>query len=550
MTNDAARPFDTAAVGASPAALLMLDGLDRVLTASDGALWLLGRPRATVEGQLVRDVLGFDILLDGELGGSVDSETEVLLRGDRVALAVSVQSIVIDALEGSRLVLLRDVSAEQRRMGDLAFRAEHEPSTRLPNRTAAIDQLRDRLRQRVPMAVVAIELDRLASLVPILGDELIGTLVSVAARRIEQHCRPGDVLAHIGQSQLLVVRPGIDDDEDLLDLVELLVQAVGNELRLGESTFRTRATCGATIAGSLDIAEDVLQDTLLAMRHAVHEQLDVARFTTAMRHAEQRQLLLERALDEALNTNGLELHLQPVVDLASERVVSYEALARWSHPSLGRIGPDEFIPLAERVGLIRRIGEWALESALVMIERWREMGAPVVPIAINLSPSQLLDSSFIDLLTDAVTRHAAAGAVSVEVTEGVLASPGAVDTLHELSARGMTIAIDDFGTGFSALSYLAAMPASVVKIDRSFVLRLEESRTRVVVDGIIALAHRLGLRVIAEGVESEDVLQELRRLGCDAVQGYHTGAPAPFEHWLERAVVPQQEEDARCQPTS
>ena len=355
------------------------------------------------------------------------------------------------------------------------------------------EQIQELLIRGQHVAIIAIELDRLESLVPLLGDDLVGALVSVAARRVEQLGTGGEIIAHVGPAHLLYACPGLEDDEDLLDFGVAVVDAVGRSVELGASSFRTGAVCGVTVAHPWDVVDSAIRDALLALMQASSRRSEVARFVPEMRELEQRQLLMELELQDALAGDLLELHLQPVVDVRSGAIVSFEALARWTHPQFGEVSPAEFIALAEQTGLIRSIGEWGVRRTLEYVQRARLDGRALPPIAINFSPSQLLDSSFIDFVSTAVEQHEAWGAITVEVTEGVLVSEGAIEALHHLASRGIAIAIDDFGTGFSALSYLAEVPASTVKIDRSFVLRLCEPRSYIVVSGIIALAPLLPL---------------------------------------------------------
>ena len=521
--------LDRTAIESSTTPVALVDGDDTIVSVSNGLCDLLFSEAAQLVG------LGLHQMFRSDPRHFAHDETVSVLRRDKVALSVRIQVIEIDETRDHRLVVVYDVSEQQRRMGDLSFRAGHEASSRLPNRAAATEQIQELLHRGQPVAILAVELYRLEGLVPLLGDDLVGALVSVAARRIEQLGQGGEVIAHVGPAHLLFGCPGLEDDEDLLDFAVAVVDAVGRSVELGASSFRTSAVCGVTVAQPWEMADSAIRDALLALMQASSRRTDVARFVPEMREVEHRQLLMELELQEALANDRLELHLQPVVDVRGGGIVSFEALARWTHPQFGEVSPAEFIALAEQTGLIRSIGEWGVRRTLEYIDDARRNGHALPPIAINFSPSQLLDSSFIDYVASAVERHQAWGAIAVEVTEGVLISEGAIEALRQLATRGISVAIDDFGTGFSALSYLAEVPASTVKIDRSFVIRLGEPRSYIVVSGIIALAHALGLRVIAEGVEAPDMLEQLRVLGCDSVQGYLTGRPGPVERWWPEA---------------
>jgi diguanylate cyclase len=520
--------IDRHTVEASGTPVALIDADDVIVAVSAGMCDLLMSEPEHLVGVAIHQMFRSDAR-----HWALDEMVSVLRR-DKVALAVRIQVVELDR-GANRLVVVYDVSEQQRRMGDLSFRAGHEPSSRLPNRAAATEQIQELLHRGHPVAIIAIELSRLEGLLPLLGDDLVGALVGVAARRVEQLGQGGEVIAHVGPAHLLFASPDLEDDEDLLDFGVAVVDAVGRSVELGASSFRTSAVCGVTVAHPWEAADSAIRDALLALMHASSRRQDVARFASEMREVEQRQLLMELELQDALANDALELHLQPVVDVRDGGIVSFEALARWTHPQFGEVSPAEFIALAEQTGLIRSIGEWGVRRTLEYVVAARRNGRALPPIAINFSPSQLLDSSFIEYVADAVERHQAWGAIAVEVTEGVLISEGAIEALRQLASRGISIAIDDFGTGFSALSYLAEVPASTVKIDRSFVLRLSEPRSYIVVSGIIALAHALGLRVIAEGVEAPEMLDQLRDLGCDSVQGYLTGRPGPVDVWWPAA---------------
>lgn len=536
--------IDAEAFRLAPAPAVLLDAHDRIVSATAGLADLLGTGVHLLIGTRFDDLLRAGMPGALALGSSAgpaaatwrEGEPVSILRRDRVAIVVRMQALLVDPAAGSTLVVLHDVSEEHRRLGDLSFRAGHEPSSRLPNRTRITEHVADVLRSQVPVAVVAIELDRLAPLVPLVGDEFVGSLIGVAARRIEQLTPGVDVVAHIGPAQLLVAHPGVEDDEDVMDYCVAVHDAIGDSLDLGASSFRTAAICGATMVHPADDVEAGVREALLALRHAQASRIDLARFHPSMRMSEARQLLLERALQDAIEHDLLDLHLQPVVDVETGEITSFESLARWRDPDFGQVSPIEFIGLAEQLGLMRPLGEWCVRTVLAYVDEAVARGVTLPPIAINLSPTQLLDEAFITFLVDEVDRRHAWSSLTVEVTESLLVSQGAVDALYELAHRGIAIAIDDFGTGFSALSYLTKLPATTVKVDRGFVLGIEEPATGILVAGIIALAHALGMRVIAEGVETDAALRCLRELGCDAVQGYLTGRPGPLHPWLDLLV--------------
>jgi EAL domain-containing protein (putative c-di-GMP-specific phosphodiesterase class I) len=261
-------------------------------------------------------------------------------------------------------------------------------------------------------------------------------------------------------------------------------------------------------------------------------------YTAELADQAARQFALESELRLALVRRELVLHFQPKVDIASGRMRSVEALVRWLHPQRGLVPPGEFIPLAEERGLIVAVGRWVIQAACRQMRDWREAGLVPPPVAVNLSPRQFASDSLIDDMVDALTLYGVPPTdFEVELTEGVLmADPDrANDVLQRLFAMGVRISIDDFGTGYSSLSYLKRFPAQTVKIDRSFIRGLPADRDdTAITQAVIAMAHSLGLGVVAEGVESQEQLALLRQLGCDEAQGYLLGRPMPADELARR----------------
>jgi EAL domain-containing protein (putative c-di-GMP-specific phosphodiesterase class I) len=254
-------------------------------------------------------------------------------------------------------------------------------------------------------------------------------------------------------------------------------------------------------------------------------------YTPQMTHAVAGKVVLENQLRLALERGEFVLHYQPKVNLGSGRMTSAEALIRWNDPRTGLVPPGQFIPVLEETGLIHAVGRWAMRQAVVDYLRWHAAGLAVVRIAVNVSPLQLRDRGFIAEVREAIgiDPHAAAG-LELEITESLIMEDvkHSIASLLAIRAMGLTVAIDDFGTGFSSLSYLAKFPVDTLKIDRSFVLDMTASPEGLaLVSTIINLAHALKLKVVAEGVDSDEQLRLLRVLGCDEIQGYLFSQPLP-----------------------
>jgi len=259
-----------------------------------------------------------------------------------------------------------------------------------------------------------------------------------------------------------------------------------------------------------------------------------------------RQLAISSELNTAIENNQLVLYYQPKVDLKTNRLSGVEALVRWEHPKHGLLVPDEFIPLAEQSGLIKPLTIWVLHHALDECQRCLDRGHDI-RVSINLSMANLSDLSFADEILEILNQHSvSSGCLKLEVTETALMEEpdNVISALHRLNAMGLRISIDDFGIGYSSLTYLQQLPVNELKIDKSFGLSLiDDANSVVIVRSTIDLAHKLGLRVVAEGVESKDTLDLLNQLGCDAVQGYYLGKPMPMREMLDW-VIENEWEDA------
>ncbi|HMF76800.1 MAG TPA: EAL domain-containing protein, partial [Bryobacteraceae bacterium] len=279
-------------------------------------------------------------------------------------------------------------------------------------------------------------------------------------------------------------------------------------------------------------------------------------YTQTMNERVAEKLSLENQLRQALDKGEFVLHYQPKVNLASGKLTSAEALIRWNDPRTGLVPPFQFIPILEETGLIHEVGRWALRKAIEEYLRWRAAGLAAVRIAVNVSPLQLRNRGFIAEIEQAIgiDAHAAAG-LELEITESLIMEDvkHSIASLQAIRAMGVTIAIDDFGTGFSSLSYLSKLPLDTLKIDRSFVINMTAGpQGLALVSTIISLAHALKLKVVAEGVETEEQSRLLRLLNCDEIQGFLFSKPVPVEIFETKFLIPLENAGPppRCSPES
>jgi EAL domain-containing protein (putative c-di-GMP-specific phosphodiesterase class I) len=336
-----------------------------------------------------------------------------------------------------------------------------------------------------------------------------------------------------------VVLANVAHVDDVARVARKILEGFAAPFRVENHELFTTTSIGITLF-PLDVQEPekLLKNADAAMYHAKESGRNAFQFFTAELNVRaERRLRLETALRQALGENQLSLHYQPQVDLKSGRIVGMEALARWNHPELGAVSPAEFIPIAEETGLILPIGEWALREACRQIKAWHATGFPKLQVAVNVSGKQLRQKNFADRVREILREtRLEPRYLDLELTESLLMKDveETAAAMHMLHDMGVSFSVDDFGTGYSSLAYLKRFPIDILKIDQSFVRDLATDPNDVaIVKTIIAMAHTLGMRVIAEGVETYEQLSFLRDQGCDGTQGYYCSKPLPADEFTE-----------------
>jgi diguanylate cyclase (GGDEF)-like protein len=412
--------------------------------------------------------------------------------------------------------------------------ADHDALTGLPNRRLLEDRLTQALalsyRNRKNTAVMFVDLDRFKNINDSLGHSVGDALLKDVAGRLVKQLRVGDTICRIGGDEFVVVLPEVKRSADVAHVAQKVIEQLSQPVIVEERELVV--TCSIGIAIYPDDgrdAESLIRNADAAMYHA--KELGRANyqfFTEQMNQAASRRLHLENDLRRAVAKDELRVHYQPIVDAASGRIAAHEALVRWQHPERGLVLPAEFIQLAEETGIILKIGEWVLAEAC----RWSTfIGAERgLQIAVNLSARQFNDPNLPKVVARALKETGLPPRLlELEITESTAMQQTDVTlrTLKKLKQLGVSIAIDDFGTGYSSLSYLRRFPVDKVKIDRSFVAEVPGDRDQgAIVSAIIALAHALQIRVVAEGVETDAQRDFLKSCGCDFIQGYLVGRPA------------------------
>ena len=387
------------------------------------------------------------------------------------------------------------------------------------------------------MALCFIDLDRFKEINDSLGHDVGDQLLVEAARRIERCVRRTETVGRFGGAEFTVILSALDGADNAGIVAEKIIRTLSAPFFIGSETCHVSASIGISFcpADSGD-AEGVLENADQAMYVAKDQGRNrYTFFSRAMQDQAQARQSLRVELRGALAANQFSLHFQPILELASGRLFKAEALIRWRHPARGFVSPVEFIPIAEETGLINEVGEWVFEEAASWARRWAHDLACPIQISVNRSPVQFRDQVDFAAWPNRLSALGLPGsAIAVEITEGLLlnASPGIAAQLQHYRAAGIEVSIDDFGTGYSSMAYLKKFDIDYLKIDRSFVKDMESNpRDRAITEAIIGMAHKLGLQVIAEGIETAGQKALLATAGCDYGQGYLFSKPLPADEF-------------------
>ncbi|MCL7942539.1 EAL domain-containing protein [Marinobacter sp. ATCH36] len=446
-----------------------------------------------------------------------------------------------------------DISERKSAEHELAFNISHDVLTGLPNRTLLEDRLTQacQLSERYGrvVALLFIDLDGFKLINDSLGHRLGDQLLIEVGNRLQSIVRAGDTIARLSGDEFIVLLPDLAHTDDAILVVENIIREIAAPYRLDGETIHLTASVGISTT-DVNIAKpmELLQQADLAMYRAKQSGRNTYQWFSHELNEEARfRVELRNQLQDAIDQQQLSVFFQPLIDARTGQTRHVEALARWQHPTRGLISPGDFIPLAEETGQIIALGEWILRQACRDMVHLHAKGFRNCSISVNVSPIQLRKAGFIDMVKDAL---AASGLppehLELEVVESVVLhdTDVVISTLHAVRELGVSIAIDDFGTGFSSLSYIKLLPSNKIKIDRSFIKDVIENRSdAAITQGVISMAHHLGLEVVAEGVETEAHAAFLRKNQCDLLQGFAFARPMPFEDLV--AFMNKQETDAK-----
>ncbi len=431
----------------------------------------------------------------------------------------------------------RDITERKQTEQHLRYLANYDALTKLPNRTLFRDRLEHAMaharRYHHLVVLMFLDVDRFKAINDSLGHLVGDQLLQAASERLRSCAREGDTVARLGGDEFTIVMEGVSEVVDADIAAKKVVEAMSKPFVLEGHDVYVTASIGVTIYPSdSDDIDSLIRNADTAMYRAKRAGRNNYQFYTEdMNTRAIENLLLQNNLRQALERKEFLLYYQPQINLQTGDMIGMEALIRWQHPELGLLSPKQFISIAEETGLIIPIGEWVLRTVCLQIKKWEADGLPPYRVSVNLSACQFRQKNLVEKITSIVTETAVDPKyIELELTEGVLVDDeeSAIDVLHQLNKMGMQISIDDFGTGYSSLSYLKRFPLNTLKIDQSFIRDiLTDPDGAAITEAIIALGHSLRLKVIAEGVESQEQLSFLAPRGCDEVQGFYFSEPLP-----------------------
>ena len=557
---DNARLFDQIRGERSEFDRILTHSSDGILSVdSDGNVRRWNPAMAAMTGTSASDAIGLPLFhgvtVTTETGAPMTANwlTDRLSATDQLSIAVRLRTAelverwlelsVARTTGGSHdelaVVVVHDVTERKEFEAQLTHQALHDPLTGLPNRSLFADRLGNALarskRGTTRTAVLFLDLDRFKVINDSLGHEAGDEVLVSASRRVLDSLREGDTAARFGGDEFVVLCESVVNEGQALAIADRIAQALAAPFDVGREQAFLTVSIGVAISqtGDEDPA-DLLRDADAAMYLAKERGRNrVQRFTGDMRQRAVARLEVENDLRRAIERSELRLYYQPYVRLEDPTTVAgVEALVRWHHPDRGLVTPAEFIQLAEETGLVQPLGLWVLHEACRQLASWQPLDAAAGwrdCLSINVSPHQLAHDRFVTSVEAAINEwEIEPSRLCLEITESALLGDidAALMRLYQLRDLGIRLALDDFGTGYSALSYLREVPVEIIKIDRTFVARLDtNARDRAIVAGMIELAHALDLVVIAEGVEDASQADALAALGCDLAQGYLFARP-------------------------
>ena len=551
----------TRAVSAARMSTWEWDTASNTLHFSEGMEALYGRPdgslssvAAILEAIHPEDrsatATAIERALRGNIGSDLVVDYRVLLPGGQTRWLLMTGKADRDADDApTRMAgVMQDITERHEAEARIAYMARHDDLTGLANRSTLQEQLANALlrsRRGEACAVLALDLDDFKGVNDTLGHAAGDAVLRSVAARLRESVREVDVVARTGGDEFVIIQSGLQQAHDAETLAARLIAALDRPHGIGGKAVSTGVSIGiALVSEGGSEAGQVLRNADLALYDAKQRNGRCYRFfEPEMQARMENRRRMEFDLRQAVVRDEFELHYQPLVELVQQKIIGFEALVRWRHPSRGLVLPDEFIPLAEETGLIEPLGAWILARACADAVRWP---APL-RVAVNLSARQFSKGGLPETVASALKEAGLEpGRLEVEITERLLLkdTEDNLATLHQLHEQGLSISMDDFGTGFSSLSYFAKFPFDRMKIDRSFVATAQEKHGAAIIRAVVDLCGSLDIAVIAEGIETPEQLRQVMSLGCTVGQGFLFGRPCPASdvarllgHWNDAGFV-------------
>ena len=433
------------------------------------------------------------------------------------------------------VAIFTDITKRKEVEQRIHFLAYYDTLTNLPNRVLFGDRLFQALasarRNGGKVALLFLDLDRFKSINDSLGHVAGDILLQSVARRLKQCIRETDSICRQGGDEFMIVLPGIERKDDVIGIARKIISSMSEPHVIDSRNLVVSFSIGISIfPEDANNPDALIQHADAAMYHAKEHGRNNFQFFTSDMNAEALELLsLEADLRRAMKEGQLQVHYQPQADNKTGKIIGIEALARWHHPERGDVPPSKFIPIAEESGLISQLGHWVLKTACAQNKKWQEEGLIRIPVAVNLSALQFHQKDLVEMVAQVLKETGLeAKYLELELTEGIVMSnaESTIDTLNSLKKMGVMLSIDDFGTGYSSLSYLKRFPIDKLKVDRSFIRDIGTNKDdATIATTIISMGHNLGVRVIAEGVETQEQLAFLKENRCDETQGYYVSRP-------------------------
>jgi diguanylate cyclase (GGDEF)-like protein/PAS domain S-box-containing protein len=512
---------------ASPRANAMLGvGADELVGRRFDAA--LGPDEAAVVARHIQSAVALPLGANDEFVGAF---TDV--EGGRRDVEMTMVNMLGDRDVAGLVVTMRDVTVKRALTRELERRVFRDDLTKLANRSLFLDRLdQARLRSRrtgVGVAVMFIDLDDFKAVNDGLGHAAGDALLCAVSERLSECVRPSDTIARLGGDEFAVLLDGVEDVSEVMNIAQRLLEVLQLPVEIGELSVTVPASIGIAIAEQGHAHSNLMREADIALYRAKEQGKNrTAVFDASMGWEAYSRLRMRTQLESAIENGELRVLFQPIISLDNGEIVGVEALVRWDHPTLGTLPPSEFVPIAEESILINQIGRWVLEEACRHAAAWNASGRNLY-VSVNVSARQLREAGFAQEIADALaSARLDASNLMLELTESVLVDEIAGTNLVEhVAPLGVGIAIDDFGTGYSSLAYLQRFPVNVVKIDRSFVSRLNEDGMRAVVKSMAAISSVMGYASIAEGVETREEADDLVGLDYDFAQGFLFSHPIP-----------------------